>query len=184
MDHGAESYLRFLAGDDNGMVELIRDYKDGLMLYLNGMVGNIHVAEELMEETFVRLAVRRPHFRGRSSFKTWLYAIGRNLALDDLRRRRRESPADPELLAREADAETVEAAYLRDERSRALHRAMGRLHPEYRTVLWLVYFEEMDNAQAAVAMRKSKRQIENLIYRAKQSLRTELKKEGITGENL
>ncbi len=184
MDHGAESYLRFLAGDDNGMVELIRDYKDGLMLYLNGMVGNIHVAEELMEETFVRLAVRRPHFRGRSSFKTWLYAIGRNLALDDLRRRRREDPADPELLVREADAETVEAAYLRDERSRTLHRAMGRLHPEYRTVLWLVYFEEMDNAQAAVAMRKSKRQIENLVYRAKQSLRTELKKEGITGENL
>ena len=184
MDHGAESYLRFLAGDDNGMVELIRDYKDGLMLYLNGMVGNIHVAEELMEETFVRLAVRRPHFRGRSSFKAWLYAIGRNLALDLLRRRRREGPTDPELLAREADAETVEAAYLRDERGRALHRAMGRLHPEYRTVLWLVYFEEMDHAQAAVAMRKSKRQIENLVYRAKQSLRTELKKEGITGENL
>ena len=76
------------------------------------------------------------------------------------------------------------ARYLRDERGRALHRAMGRLHPEYRTVLWLVYFEEMDNAQAAVAMRKSKRQIENLVYRAKQSLRTELKKEGITGENL
>ncbi|MBD5159991.1 MAG: RNA polymerase subunit sigma-24, partial [Ruminococcus sp.] len=76
MDNGAVSYRRFLDGDDEGMVEIIRDYKDGLILYLNGITGNILLAEEIMEDTFFKLVVKKPKFSGRSSFKTWLYAIG------------------------------------------------------------------------------------------------------------
>ena len=62
MDNGASSYRRFLDGDDEGIVEIIRDYKDGLILYLNGFTRNISTAEELMEETFVKLATRKPRF--------------------------------------------------------------------------------------------------------------------------
>jgi mRNA degradation ribonuclease J1/J2 len=51
MDNGACSYRRFLDGDDTGLSEIVKDYKDGLTLYLNGIVSNIFVAEELMEET-------------------------------------------------------------------------------------------------------------------------------------
>ena len=72
-----ESYRRYLEGDDEGMVEVIRDHKDGLTLYLAGIVGNIFTAEELTEETFFKLVVKKPRFAGKSSFKTWLYAIGR-----------------------------------------------------------------------------------------------------------
>ena len=50
MDNGASSYRRFLDGDDKGLAEIVRDYRDGLILYLNGVVNNISVAEELMEE--------------------------------------------------------------------------------------------------------------------------------------
>ena len=47
MDNGASSYRRFLEGDDSGIVEIIRDYKDGLIFFLNRYVNNIHTAEEL-----------------------------------------------------------------------------------------------------------------------------------------
>ena len=50
MDNGASSYRRFLNGDNEGLAEIVRDYKDGLMLYLNRFVNNLSVAEELMEE--------------------------------------------------------------------------------------------------------------------------------------
>ena len=86
MDNGASSYRRFLEGDDDGIVRIIKDYKDGLMLYLNSFVQNIHTAEDLTEDTFVRLIARRPRFSEKSTFKTWLYAIGRNVALDHLRK--------------------------------------------------------------------------------------------------
>lgn len=55
MDNGASSYRRFLEGDDSGIVEIIRDYKDGLILFLNRYVNNIHTAEELAEDTFFRI---------------------------------------------------------------------------------------------------------------------------------
>ena len=48
MDNGASSYRRFLDGDDNGLAEIVRDYSDGLILYLNGIVNNIAVSEDLM----------------------------------------------------------------------------------------------------------------------------------------
>ena len=59
MDNGASSYRRFLEGDDDGIVEIIKDHKDGLMLYLNSFVQNIHLAEDLTEDTFVKLIAKR-----------------------------------------------------------------------------------------------------------------------------
>ena len=60
MDNGASSYRRFLDGDDKGLAEIVRDYRDGLILYLNGIVNNISVAEELMEETFFKIITKKP----------------------------------------------------------------------------------------------------------------------------
>lgn len=52
MDNGASSYRRFRDdGDEDGLVEIIKDYKDGLIFYINSFVGNIHTAEELAEGT-------------------------------------------------------------------------------------------------------------------------------------
>lgn len=184
MDNGAGSYRRFLDGDDSGIVEIIRDYKDGLLFYLNGIVGSFHVAEDLAEDTFVRLAIKKPKFHGDSSFKTWLYTVGRHLAMDYLRKNKRSEQMQTEAEPEDRESECLEQSYLRDERKRILHRAMKRLSPDYRQVLWLVYFEDFDNSQAADTMKKSKRQIENLLYRAKLSLKAELEKEGITSENL
>lgn len=57
MDNGASSYRRFLDGDDNGLVEIIRSYNDGLTLYLNSFVHNLSVADELSEDVFVKIGV-------------------------------------------------------------------------------------------------------------------------------
>ena len=85
MDNGASSYRRFLDGDDKGIAEIVGDYKDGLILYLNCYVNNIFIAEELTEDTFFRLITKRPRYSGKSTFKSWLYAIGRNVAVDFIR---------------------------------------------------------------------------------------------------
>ncbi|MDE7327588.1 MAG: RNA polymerase sigma factor [Lachnospiraceae bacterium] len=185
MDNGASSYRRFLDGDEGGIVSIIRDYKDGLILYLNGFVQNIHTAEDLMEDTFVRLVVKKPKFSARYSFKTWLYTIGRNVAIDYLRRNVRMLPVSHEDLQKvECEEAGLEASYLKEEQKILLHRAMRKLKSEYRQVLYLSFFEDFDNAQIAAVMKKSKRQVENLIYRAKMSLKSELDKEGFVYERL
>ena len=185
MDNGASSYRRFLEGDDDGIVEIIKDHKDGLMLYLNSFVQNIHVAEDLTEDTFVKLIALRPRFYGNSTFKTWLYSIGRNVALDFLRKSAKlPTVSAEEAMALIADETDVARQYLRSERKLQVHKALKQLNDEYRQVLVLAYFENFQNDQVASIMGKSKKQIENLVYRAKLSLKSELEKEGFVYEDL
>ena len=65
-----------------------------------------------------------------------------------------------------------------------VHRAMGQLKPEYRQVLWLIYFEGFSCRQVASVLNKSVHNVETLVYRARRSLKAELDKEGFIYENL
>lgn len=185
MDNGVSSYRRFLEGDDNGIVAIIRDYKDGLTLYLSGIVGDLQTAEDLAEDTFVKLVTKKPRFRGHASFKTWLYAIGRNIAVDFCRRRavRGEISLDdcPQLCDEEED---LLYAYVKKKQAAAVHCTMRKLKREYYQVLWLTYFEDFSNKETAKIMGKSVHGIETLLYRARKSLKTKLDEEGFTYEEL
>ncbi len=186
MDNGASSYRRFREdGDESGLIEIIRDYKDGLILYLNSFVGNIQTAEELAEDTFVLLGIKKPKDKEKGLFKTWLYTIGRNVAIDYLRKnskRNEISTGDcPELISEE---QNLELSYIKEERKITVHRAMGKMKSEYRQILWLIYFEDFSTCQAAKVMKKSVHNVETLVYRARRSLKSQLELEGFVYEEL
>ncbi len=179
VDNSAEAYRRYLDGDDSALADMIRENQEGLLLYLRSFTGSLSVAEEMMEEAFFRIAVKKPAFSGRSSFRTWLYTIARNAAVDYQRKHKHTVPlSDTEI----ADERSLEREHLREEQKIELHRAMDKLTPDYRQVLYLSFFEELSNDETAQIMHKSRRQIENLIYRAKASLRSVLEKEGFEYE--
>ena len=67
-----------------------------------------------------------------------------------------------------------------EERNRILHFCMDEMNPDYREVLYLTYFEDMSYAQAAEVTGKTVKQITNMVYRGKESLRRLLEREGIT----
>lgn len=184
MDEGAAAYRRFLDGDDSGFVEIVRVYKDGLIFFLNGFVKNLSVAEELAEDTFVKIGVGKPKFSAKSSFKTWLYCVGHNIAVDHIRKQSKTKAVSIEELEQISGDDLPENEYLTAERDKIIHSAMQKLKTEYRQVLWLVYFEGFSDKETAVVMNKSVHGIETLICRARQALKTELTKEGIDSENL
>ena len=186
MDSGTASYRRFrIDGDESGLIEIIKTYRDGLILYLNGFVSNLQTAEELAEDTFVLLGTKKPKDKGTASFKTWLYTIARNLAINHLRHRSRRVEVSlddcPEPIAEEQNLESI---VIREERKIALHRALKQLKPEYRQVLWLVYFEDFSHKEVAQVMKKSVHNVETLIYRARQALKSRLEKEDFVYEEL
>ena len=184
MDNGASSYRRFLDGDDSGMVELVRDYKDGLLLYLNSYINNLSIAEDCVQDTFIKLAIKKPKFRGDCSFKTWLYTIGRNIALSYLRKAARHHDVQMDECEKLASETDLEREYLREEQRIILHRTLRRLKTDYQLVLYLTYFEDFSNAETAKIIKKTKKQVENLLYRARKTLRSELEKEGFHYEEL
>ena len=186
MDNGSQSYRKYRDdGDESGLVEIIRDYKDGLIFYLTSIVGDIHTAEDLTEDTFVLLGTKKPKYKGKCSFKTWLYTIGRNKAIDHLRKKKRlgETPLEeaPEVSDEEND---LEKDYIKEEQKIQIHRALRTLKPEYRQVLWLVYFDGLAVKEAAKVMKKSIHSTETLVYRARKALKVRLEQEGFDNEGL
>ena len=184
MDNGASSYRRFLDGDKNALIDIISDYREGLVLFLSHFTGDFCLAEEIAEETFVKLYADQPNFSGKSSFKTWLFTIGKNAAINHIKRlsRHREVPIDD--FYDIADKENIERSYIRDEEKKQLLRALEKLNADYRQVLYLVYFENFSNTETAHIMGRSERQIRNLLYRSKESLRNILEKEGFRYEGI
>ena len=72
---------------------------------------------------------------------------------------------------------------LRDEKNSALYSSLAKLKKEYREALYLVYIDGCNYAGAAKILGKSEKQITNLVYRGKQSLKTILEKEGFCFED-
>jgi len=179
-----DSYRRYIAGDDLAMGEIVREYSDAMMCFTADLVRNSSDAEEIVSDAFVEIALKKRAFRGESQLRTYLYAICRNKAVDLIRKRARRGEIlslDPEGAA---DLDTLESRIIRTERDRRLYAAMSELCEEYRTALWLVYFEGMTHEEVARAMKKSRKQTENTVYRARRALRALLEKEGFTDENI
>ena len=190
MGNDAERYRRYLDGDDDGLREIIDIYYNGLTLYINGIVKDLSATEDILEDTFVKLAVKKYIFKddGKAGFKTWLYTIARNLAYNYLKRYRSrisDIPIDeydePILLS---DGTDVEKEFLKNEQKIELRRAMKKLKPDHYQVLYLAYFEDMDIENTARIMGKNKRQITNLLYKAKNSLKSIMEKAGFQYENI
>ncbi len=185
MDNGASSYRRFLEeADPSGLAEIIREYRDGLILYLNSFVGNIHTAEELAEDTFVLLGTKKPRDKGKGSFKTWLYTIGRNIAINYLKKNSKRNEISIDDCVELKSQENLEENYIKEERKITVHKAMKKLKPEYQQILWLVYFEDFSLKEAATVIKKSVHNAETLVYRARKALKTQLETEGFIYEEL
>ena len=175
-----ELYRRYLGGDETGLSELMKKYGDSLTLYINGYLDDIHEAEDLMIDVFSYLLAKRPPIRD-GGLKAYLYKAARHMALRHKHRRRQHAAFSLEDLEHEPEAEIlIEEVVKNKERSRILHLCMERLHKDYREALYLTYFEGLSYREAAEVMGKNVKQITNLVYRAKQSLRELLEREGIT----
>ena len=184
MDNGASSYRRFLDGDKNALIDIIIEYREGLVLFLSNFTSDFCLAEETAEETFIKLYMDKPKFSGKSSFKTWLYTIGKNAAMDYIKKHSKLKKVPDDDLYTLADKENIESNYIKDEDKKQLLRALEKLNKEYRQVLYLVYFENFSNTETAVIMKKNEKQIRNLLYRAKESLRNIMEREGFRYEKI
>ncbi|WP_295093900.1 RNA polymerase sigma factor [Ruminococcus sp.] len=184
MDNDAGRYRRFLNGDDNGLREIIDTHYNGLTLYINGIVKDPSETEDIVQETFVKIAVKKPNFNPNGTFKTWLFTIARNTAYNYLKRyksRISDQPIDEYIML--SDGTNVEKEHLKTQQNIELHRAMKELNPDYFQVLYLMYFENLDTEGIATVMHKSKRQIGDLLYRSKKSLKSILEKAGFQYED-
>ena len=193
-DREAAMLLKAGKGDRSAYGQIVVLYQDRLFNALLRMVGEPEEARELTQETFTRGLEKIATFRGEASPYTWLFRIGMNLAISNLRRSqrvrvysldgvprggngelRREDQATA-LVDRVASAkgDTPPQAAERKERNQIVLDALGRLDGEYRAVLIMRDVEGFDYQQMADVLGLPLGTLKSRLFRARVALRDEL----------
>jgi RNA polymerase sigma-70 factor (ECF subfamily) len=141
---------RVAAGDVDAFVRVYRATSAKLYGIVVRILGRGDLAEEVLQEVFLRVWQRAGDFNAtRASPITWLAAIARNRALDEGRRRQMSSIEEiPELLD-VPSTEDISATYEAGDELRRLHACLGRLAPDVRRSLEFVYFQGLSREETA-----------------------------------
>ncbi len=167
--------------DPDLLDSLIEQYQHRLLRYLLHLTGNRAVAEDLFQETWLRVLEKGHLYDGRNRFVTWLMSIGHNVAIDYLRKRNPASldemndpedgaPFEPESTG-PSPLEFAEAAQ-RHERFTA---ALEKVPALFREVLVLRFQEQMKLEEIAALVRIPLSTVKTRIYRGVMALRPALK---------
>ena len=179
MDNGASSYRRFLNGDESAFDEIMKELFDNLVFFINRYVHDIHAAEDIAIDAFSDLVVNKHRYNFKVTLKTYLFMLGRSRALNYIKHRKVINFVElTEADNISAEQETLEEIILADERKRIVNNALNSLTDDMRVVVHLIYFEDLTYDEAAKVMKKNRKQVDNLLYRAKKELRIILGKDG------
>ncbi len=169
-------------GDQAAFTRLVRRYQRRLTAFLAQLVGDLELARELAQETFLRAWSALDRFDPRYKFSTWLFRIGHNLGIDHLRRRRISTVP---LVREDADGEEIEVAvadlgkdplehFENRELARELRGAINELRPEYRELVLLRHFAGLSYQEIADFKSMPIGTVKNKLFRAHTVLRRAL----------
>lgn len=175
-----ELYNRYLQGDEKALEQLVVEYGDSLAAYAYCFLHDFSAAEDVMEDTFATLIANGRKYVERSLFDAYLFRIARNKCIDRLRKRKREVSLCEDVAATVAN---VEEDALRSVRDETVYKALLTLPRDYRSVLYLMYYRDFTVEEIHTALKKSRKQVYNLIARARASLKEILIREGIGYED-
>jgi RNA polymerase sigma-70 factor (ECF subfamily) len=147
--------------------------------FVAARVATREEAEDLTSEVFRQAWTNRQAFRGRGSFRAWLFTIVRRTLADHYRARRRGTPRVPTHLGAAADVDldikddtpSPEDQVVQDERELLVRTLLARLTPEQQEVLSLRFAAELTYAEIAVVIGKREDAVKKIAYRALDSLR-------------
>jgi RNA polymerase sigma-70 factor (ECF subfamily) len=127
-------------------------------------------AEDALQSAYLRVLSDKAKFRGKSSFKSWVFGIIRMTAFEELRRGQRAVSAESEILAESDPRPGADVKAEQRERAEVLRAGLDRLSPRQREVLQLVFYHEMTIEEAAAVMQISLGSARTHYDRAKKAL--------------
>jgi RNA polymerase sigma-70 factor, ECF subfamily len=162
---------RSQAGDTGAFAWLVERHRPFVLSLAYRLCGGAAEAEDIAQDAFVHAWQALPRFRGDSSFRTWIYHITSNLAMERLRKQPTFPMSEDNAPAGDASPETIA---LRSERQRAVRRAIARLPSESRLVLVLREYEGLSYQEIATVAGIPLGTVMSRLHYARQWLRQQL----------
>jgi len=178
----------FISGNDAAFTQLVTRYKDALTNYLNMTVGDYDTAVDLCQETFLRVYRNIRRYSNLYQFSTWIYRIATNLAIDEMRYRKRRGRVfyknvwgARQLQDRESSEFEImdirrspRDEVLRKESSQVLGDAIRSLPEKYRTAFVMKEVQELPYEIIAKILNCSAGTIKSRLHRARELLQRKL----------
>jgi len=173
---------RFQKGDIKAFEELIHKYEDKILNTVYRYVGERNTAEDLAQETFIRVFKARHSFKPTNTFSAWLFSIAVNLCLNyirDSKKRRTISlfsgEDDSPISIKDENAKTASDNFKRLELKIAVRDALNSLPEKQKMAVILNRYDEYSYEEIAKIMNLSLTAVKSLLFRARESLKEKLK---------
>jgi len=172
-------------GDEAAFQEIVRRYRNPITNFVYRMLDDYERSVELAQETFIRVYTSASRYQANYSFSTYIYRIATNLAISELRRRKRRkfvslfSPfTDDNGDAVELDPPDLnplqDESLINDERRKAVARAITSLPEKYRAAIVLRDVEGLSYDRIAEVLKLSEGTVKSRINRARNLLKEKL----------
>lgn len=177
-DDDVRLMLALRAGDESAFDGLFARWSGPLLRYLERIVRDAASAEELVQETFLRLYRARERYQPDARFSTWLYTIATRLALNELRRPRHRNPHrstdqeedDGSVLVLASDTPRADDVAHARRVGDTVEQALATLPERQRVALWLSAVDGLSYAEVAVSLETSEKSVKALVHRARCAL--------------
>jgi RNA polymerase sigma-70 factor (ECF subfamily) len=174
--------FRYRDGDEGAFVEIVRRYKSKIVSTAYRVLGDLDKAEDVAQETFIRVHRNAARYRSIAKFSTWIYTIALNVARNELRNTKRKRLVSLDAFGADADAEPStyeipdESAPPDQEAENKQLRgifeaAIRRLPARYREVFVLRDVDDLSYEEIAEILRVPKGTVKSRINRARQRFR-------------
>ncbi|GIP30541.1 ECF RNA polymerase sigma factor SigW [Paenibacillus sp. J23TS9] len=172
-----------LKGDQRAFAEIVELYKDKIYHLAYRMLGNRHEAEDIVQETFLRVYKNLDRYDPNQKFSTWIYRIATNLCIDRLRKKKPTYSLDAEMNDQEgmdgysmipSDNRTPESETLLSETQEIIYQAIGSLPAKYKSVMILRYLQDLSLQEISDVLGMPVTTIKTRVHRGREFLRKKL----------
>jgi RNA polymerase sigma-70 factor (ECF subfamily) len=162
-------------GSDRALAAVYQEFSQGIFAYCLKILADRQLAEDVVQETFLKVRQHAQSIQSTGSFKSWIFRIARNEALMQLRKRRSNGQIED---GSAWSDETPHQQFVASERTEIVNRLLDSLKHEYREVLVLLVYEDMSYTEIAAVTGATESSVKSRIFRARKAMIEKMKPYG------
>ena len=159
-----------LEGDNTAFEYLFNRYRDAIYRLFVQRLGGVNDADDLLQETFIKVYINIHRYNSDYTFGQWVYTIARNTFIDFMRRRQDDISIDERFTVPESNVPTPEERVINIQQRNQLEHYLEMLPPRYRQLIRLRFFDEYSYEEIADKLGRPLGTIKTQIHRAREQM--------------